>query len=180
MLPIRAEIIQYADEFHKTISYIKEVDDIANLIHRSGMWSSREVQVSIDNYEVFSVNDWESTLKFFMSNYDTSSSTSDYREIPNCALVKYTAGSQDINFCSTLYTIQEAYDNFEEICFQHSTLNHQCALDAFEFLMYTVQCGIDRSFLLTTPMDIVVLKEFNKNFDTMIQDAYESFGRYRA
>lgn len=180
MLPIRAEIVQYADELHKCISYIEDVDAIAHLIHRSGMWCSKEVQVSIDNCEVFSVEDWESRLKFYMSNYDMVSSTSDYREVSACSLVKYTRGSQDVNVCGSLYTMQEAYDNFEEIQFQHSTLNHQSALDGFELIMYTAQCGIDRSFLLTTPMDIVVLKEFNHNFDKMIQDAYESFGRYRA
>lgn len=179
MLPIRAEIIEYADELHKSISLIEEVDAIGHLIHQCGMWSSKEVNVSIDNYEVFCVNDWESTFKLFMSNYDMISSTSDFRAQNNCSVVKYTRKSPEINVCGSIYPIQEAFDNFEEIHFQHSTLNHQSSLDAFELIMYTAQCEIERSFLLTTPMDLVVLKEFNANFDQMIKEAYEGFGRYR-
>lgn len=180
MLPIRPEIVEYARELWKTICYVEEINKIGHLIHHSGMWSTKLVNIEFENYEVFCASDWESTFNLYMSNYDMISSTSDFREQNGCSLVKHTRQSPEINVCGSIYSMQEAFENFEEIRFQHSTLNHQSAIDAFELIMYVTQCRVDRSFLLTTPMDIVVLKEFNANFDKMIQDAYERFGRYRA
>lgn len=179
MLPIREEIVEYSEELKKTIQLIKETNEIAHLVHKTGMWSTQNVQISIDNYEVFCINDWESTFKFFISNYDMVSGTSDYKEHNDGSVVKYRDISPEINVCGTLYTMEEAVSNYEEIYFQHSTLNHQCALDAFDMLMYLHQDGLEGSFLLTTPMNIKVLKVFNIDYDIMMQESYERFGRYR-
>lgn len=180
MLPIREEIVQYAEEIKKTMHLIKETNAIAHLVHRSGMWGAENVEISIDNYEVFCINDWETRFKLFVSNYDMCSSTSDYKPHNEGSVVKYRDYAKEINVCGTLYTLEEAFSNYEEIYFQHSTLNHQCALDAFDMIMYLHQDKLAGSFLLTTPMNYEVLEQFNWDYNKMMQESYERFGRYRA
>lgn len=179
MLPIRAEIVQYCKEIKKTMQYIKETNAIAHLIHECGLWGAENVEISIDKYEVFCVNDWETKIKLFVSNYNTSSSISDYRNQHECSLVKYRDTSDGINICGTFYSLEEAFSNYEEIRFQRSTLHHQCVIDSFDMLMYMHQDGLEGSFLLQTPMNYEVLKQFNWDYNNMMKDSYERFGRYR-
>lgn len=172
-------IIDYVDEIEKTIRYIKETNTIAPSIHRGGIWSTANVQVSIDNYDVFSICDWEETFKVFVSAYDNISSTSDFILHNGCSLVKHKPGSKEINLAGNIYTINEAFEDFEEIYFQNSTLVHQCALDAFEMLLLLEERKVDMAFLLTTPLDLDIIRVFNNDFNIMLRDAYEKFGKYR-
>lgn len=179
MLPIRAEIVQYAEEIKKTFGYVKETNEIAHLVHSDGMWNASNVNLSIDNYEVFCVNDWKGKFKLYVSCYDMVSNTGDYKENIDCSVVKYKPGSEGIMMCGSFYTMEEAFSNYEEIYFQHSTVNHQCVLDAFDMLMCLHQDDLKDSFLLMTPMNIEVLKQFNKDYDKMMQDSYKKLMVHR-
>lgn len=173
------EIIEYGNALSTTIEYVQEFNKIVSKIHMFGTIQDIYVTINVSYGKIHSVRNFYENIRMYFIKDVNPKLTIDTDPIDGTGRLRYVALDQSLKFMDEIMYIDYAWNMYDELLFQYSTIYDKSITDMFELAMYLHSIGCNESFALTGVPTLEELKEFNINLNAMVQTYYEKFDKYR-